>query len=37
MANGDSEQTAGTTVAAEARMAQETAVVTRISLWGGRI
>ena len=35
MANGGSEQTAGTTAAAEAGMAQETAAVTRVSLWVG--
>ena len=35
MANGGSEQTVGTTAAAEARMAQETTAVTRVSLWGG--
>ena len=35
MANGGSEQTAGTTAAAKVRMAQETAAVTRVSLWGG--
>ena len=35
MANDGSEQTAGTTAAAEAGMAQETAAVTRVSLWGG--
>ena len=35
MANGGSEQTAGTTAPAEAWMAQETAAVTRVSLWGG--
>ena len=35
MANGGSEQTAGTTAAAEAGMAQETAAVTRVSLGEG--
>ena len=35
MANGGGEQTAGTTAAAEAGMAQETATVTRVSLWEG--
>ena len=35
MANGGDEQTAGTTAAAEAGMAQETAAVTRVSLWEG--
>ena len=34
-ANGGSEQTAGTTAAVEAGMAQETAAVTRVSLWEG--
>ena len=35
MANGSSEQTAGTTAAAEAGMAQATTVVNRVSLWEG--
>ena len=35
MANGGSEQTVGTTATAEAGMAQETAAVTRVSLWEG--
>ena len=34
-ANGGSEQTVGTTAAAEAGMAQETAAVTRVSIWEG--